>query len=79
MPLKRLLTRQNFAPGAVVILIHVFERALCDLKIEASDEESRDQLAKLIDEIASDKTHLDVEDLLDRVKVAWGWRYGGGE
>jgi hypothetical protein len=58
---------------------HVFERALCDLKIEASDEESRDELAQLIVEIASDITHLDVESLLDRVKVAWAWRYGGGK
>jgi hypothetical protein len=78
MPLKRLLTGRSFAPEDVVILIHVFEHALCDLKIEASDEESRDELAKLIVQIASDKA-LDVENLLDQVKVAWAWRYGGGQ
>jgi len=79
MSITRLLTGRNFTPEAVAILGQTFERALRDLEIANSDEDSRDELAKLIIEIASAKTDLDVEDLLDQVKVAWASRHGGGK
>ena len=55
MPLKRLLTGRNFTPEAVSILSYTFDSAISELKIAENDEESRNELAKLILEIASAK------------------------
>ena len=77
MPINGLLSGRNFAPEGVKLLTQVFELALERLHIGADDQAAKLRLAKLILDIAAPKSTLSEEDLLDKVEVAWGWRYPG--
>ena len=77
MPINRLLSGRNFAPEGMQLVTHVFELALEHLHIGADDEVAKLQVAKLILDIAAPESTLSEEEILDKVEVAWGWRFPG--
>jgi hypothetical protein len=77
MPINRLLSGRNFAPEGMKLVMQVFELALERLHIGADNESAKLKVAKLILDIAAPNSTLSEEDLLDKVEVAWGWRYPG--
>jgi hypothetical protein len=77
MPIDRLLSGRNFAPDSLQLIKQVFELALERLHIGADDEVAKLQVAKLILDIAATESTLSEEEILDKVEVAWGWRFPG--
>jgi hypothetical protein len=75
MPIDRLLSGRNFAPDSLQLIARLFALALERLHIGADDEAAKLKLAKLILDIAAPKLKLCEDDLLDKIEVAWGWRY----
>jgi hypothetical protein len=77
MATKRLLTGSSFVPEAMAVIDEAYRIALAELGLP-SESERATQLAKLVLDIAANKTELDVQNLAAEAKTAWAARSSKG-